>query len=237
MATGEKITDKEFIYTLLKRLQQQKALLSVSVPLAPGTYNSAILNISQDKTELLLDELHPQEGHLQLLKIGSLQVNSQSSGTGLTFEAELKKVNTDEQISKYHVSFPKFIWYNQQRETFRVQVANDLQFSVELQTEGHGGISGQVIDISQTGIGASFEHYLPFERGDLINHCRLVLPQLGRIGCRLIVKHIKHTEHPAATHIGAMLVDLEGEARKAYLQTIANIQREMIRRHNKVSSH
>ncbi len=237
MASGEKITDKEFIYTLLKRLQQQKTLLSVSVPLAPGTFNSAILHISQDKTEMLLDELHPHEGHLRLLKIRTLQVNTQSSGTGLTFETELKKVNTDEEISKYHVAFPKFIWYNQQRETFRVQVAGDLQFGIELHTEERGDLVGQVVDISQSGLGATFEHYLPFERGDLINHCKILLPQLGDIGCRLIVKHIKHSEHPTTTHIGAMLIDLEGDARKAYLQTIANIQREMIRRYNKVNSH
>ena len=57
---AEKITHAPQIANLLRRVKDQKVLLSVHVPGHEGVFNSLLLDVNPERNLILLDELNPR---------------------------------------------------------------------------------------------------------------------------------------------------------------------------------
>ena len=237
MAKGEKITDSSFILMLLKRIQQHKSLLTCAIPRKMGNYTSAILEIQSDPNVIVLDQLNPSSGHDDLKKVRMLEIESTLKGVRVKMQCHLLHIDESEAIAKYHFAFPAHLWYQQQRESFRVQVSPDLNFQLKLHTQQSEWIDVKVVDMSHEGCGIEIDRHVKFDKGELIKHCDLCLPDGKHIYCKMIVRYVSHDDHQNLTHLGVKILDFEGLGKRDYLKAIQEAQREMVRRQSRLIEH
>ncbi len=223
------IKSDDFIFALLKRLQQRKILLQVKVPLDPETYNSSILDVNNNPYILILDELNPKKGHKSLVDTGAIQVKATYDGLGIHFETSIAKVDESESISKYLLNFPEKLLYFQQREQFRVRVPADLKLQLRVTTSPDTSYTGRLTDLSLTGLGVNFEKEFACEQGARIKNCQLVAPDFDTLPLNIEIQYIKPDESNKSTHVGVSLFELEGEDKKQYTDMVLNIQRLSLR--------
>ncbi len=234
MSKGEKITDKAFIFSLLKRLQNSHSLLTASVRGNSQPCNTTILEISTKTPFIVLDELNNQSAHKLYLEKKTMVIKGRLDGLSVSFECPLLHSNSEEDVAKYYVAFPTHVQYHQKRQSYRIHISPDLQLPVELVYENEEIRGGLIVDISQTGLGISFEEYLKFEPGKFINACNIILPKHDKLRCKVIIRHAEYDEHNNLTHLGVEMLNLLNEERREYLKAVAHIQREMVRRHARV---
>jgi len=234
LSKGEKITDMSFMLALLKRVQQQKTLVTITIPRKPGTYNSAILEIKTNPYVIIFDELNPSDGHEHLAKARILEMKAVINGVEIQMQCHLIHIDTADKISKYHVAFPPHLWYQQQRQNFRVHVSSDMHFGLRIKYRDQDWHDASVVDLSPDGCGIEIEKNLAFDKGELIKHCELTLPDGTYLYCKMIVRYSSNNDQQNRTHVGVKIIDFEGTDRKLYLRTIQNAQREMIRRQSRI---
>lgn len=235
MDNGEKITDPVFMETLLRRIQNQSPQISVNIPRKSGCYNTAILTINSEQGILIFDQLAPEEGHQHLLKTRIMNVEASFQGVSIRMQCHLKQVTDKDNARQYHMMFPSHLWYYQQRENFRVQISDDINFSIRFRHKNQDWLNAEVTDISPDGCGIKFNQDISFIKGELIKHCELVLPDKRKLPCKFIVRYSSHDDHQLMTHVGIKIIDLEPHDKKDYLRAIQNAQREMIRRQARLS--
>ena len=235
MGKGEKITDKAFVFSLLKRLQNKHALLTATVRGSAQPCNTTILEIGADNPPyIILDELNNTDSHKLYLERGTMVIKGRLEGLSVSFECELLHTNNDEEVAKYYVAFPNYVIYHQKRESYRIHISPDLQFPVNIIYESKQKLSGLVVDISQTGIGIIFDEFIKFEPGNFINECKLILPRHDKLNCKVTIRHTCYHETTNTTHLGVQMLNLLNKERREYLKAVAHIQRQMVRRHARV---
>lgn len=228
MAQGERITDDRFIADLLRRIMENRALLTITLPGVAGTYHSAILRLDPEQGYLLLDELHPPYGHSKLIETGKLNARATVKGVEIRFPAALQEVGTESGISLYRTNIPDEVFYRQRRAHFRVNVSAAAPMEVSLELPGGGSLSGRIVDISEGGIGVELPVDVPLNQGERLQ-CRMTLPKNTQFGCKLEVRHLGPARSGDKTHMGALFLDLPNHRRKVLARVIADIQRAMIR--------
>lgn len=234
VAQGEEVTDKAFIFSLLKRLQNGHALLTATVRGNSHPCNTTILEISTQTPFLVLDELNDPHSHTLYQDKKNMTVKGQLEGLTVSFECQLLKTDTDEEVSKYYIAFPESVVYHQKRQSYRIHISPDLQLPVELHYDKQIIRGGLIVDISQTGLGVSIEEFIKFEPGKYIDSCNIILPKHDTIRCKVIIRHSEYDETNNITHLGVEMLDLANQERHDYLRAVAHIQREMVRRHARV---
>lgn len=121
---AEKIRDPARIITILTHIEQDHTLLTVALPGSEHLYNSALLGVSRDTRALLLDELHPHIGHLQLQVVQRAVIRARYRGVEVSFTSSLTEVGTTDGVAHYRMSLPELLHYRQRRADHRVKVGN-----------------------------------------------------------------------------------------------------------------
>ena len=238
MEQAEIITDQAFIFSLLKRLQKKRILLSATVSGHTVSSNTTLLDICTDTPPyLVLDELNNEKTHQQFLDAQSMTVKGRLDGLDLSFTCHLLHTEDSESVAKYYIAFPSSLVYAQQRQSYRIHISPDLQFPVELGVKDDQVMSGHIVDISQTGLGIIFDHYIKFQPGDFINQCNLILPHSETLRCKVIIRHTCYDKASNTTQLGVEMLNMLNQEKREYLRAVANIQREMVRRQARTATH
>lgn len=228
MAQGEIIYNENFVTDLLRRIMENRALLTVTIPGERGTYNSAILQVAPSEGYLVLDELKPIGGHHKLVEARALNARTTVRGVEIRFSSTLQEAGTEDGIALYRMSYPEEVSYLQRRAHFRVTVALNSALAVELQPPEGQSMACRIVDISEGGLGIQLPSPNDLNPGKVIP-CEIRLPPDVRLRCELEIRHSRPAGGGEGVQVGCRFVDLPSHQRKQIARLITDIQREMIR--------
>jgi c-di-GMP-binding flagellar brake protein YcgR len=228
----ERVTDPARIAQLLKRIKDNRALLSVTVPGVTDVYLSAILNVDPVAGHFELDELAPADGHLALLAAKRLNAFAQCSGVDLSFTASLQEVNRDGDGNFYRITFPAVLFYRQRREHYRVRVGRSQTVPLLISLDRDRAIEGLLHDISAGGLGSEFERYRwpALALGQVLPDCELRLHDHPAVRVSLEVRFVAADDAAHRVRLGARFVDVGRHEQKLIEQFVASLDREWRRR-------
>lgn len=231
----EKITNAGYIASLLKRVQESRALLSVTVAGSDEIYNSAVIAVDPAEHYLLLDELNPPDGHARFLQSGRLHAHTRMQGVDVSFAGTLLEARDDKGIAMYKIALPAVVNYRQRRASFRAHVGAGLAVPVALSDADTERLDGVLCDISAGGIGARVKDKASthLAQGGTFSDCHITLPHGETVHCALEVRFVAADANHRTLRFGGRFVDLDRMQAKLVEQFIAALEREHMRKRPK----
>ncbi|MBI5461098.1 MAG: flagellar brake protein [Gammaproteobacteria bacterium] len=226
----ERITHPPQIAGLLRRVRDQRVLLSVQVPGHEGLFNSMLLDVNPERDFILLDELGPRSGHEFACQARQLRVRCQCQGVELSFTCAIEIGQSQRGISFYRAPLPEAINYLQRRINFRVRVGLNLTVPVHLPLEGASILNGELSDLSLGGLGANISTNIKLSHGQIIDTCSIHLPKGESIQAELEIRFARHDAQRQVQHIGAAFRHLQPQQEQTLRKFVAQLEREMLRR-------
>lgn len=228
---AEKIRDPARIITMLAHIEQDHTLLTVALPGSDSLYNSALLGVSRDTGSLLLDELHPHIGHLQLQVVQCAEIRARYRGVELSFTSSLTEVGTTDGVAHYRMSLPELLHYRQRRADHRVKIGNAHIVLVHLSL-GETAVHGQLWDISAGGASIRLTEPLPHRlaQGDIIPRCAIELNPAQAISSGLEIRLVRHDESRGQWVLGGRFIGLTPVHRKGIERFVAGLDRELCKK-------
>lgn len=228
---AEKIRDPARIITMLSHIEQDHTLLTVALHGSEQLYNSALLEVSRNPGSLLLDELHPHLGHLQLQAVQRAEIRARYRGVEVSFTSSLIEVGATDGVAHYRMSLPELLHYRQRRADHRVKVGNAHIVPVQLRLE-ETAVPGQLWDISAGGASIRLTEPLPhtFAQGDIIPHCVITLSPVQTISSALEIRLLRHDESRAQWVLGGRFIGLTPVHRKNIERFVAGLDRELCKK-------
>lgn len=226
-AKAEKLTDAARIVAILKRLQQQRALLTVTLPESDRLYTSILVNVDADAGHFLLDELDPRAGHAQLLAAKKARVHARLRGVEVNFASQLKGVDTASDAALYTMSLPGLVNYYQRRAAYRARVGMEYPVPVLLKRQNGASLTGQLEDISAGGVGVRLDDAAcDLAHGEILPDCRIALGPDHEISADIEVRSL----NADALHLGARFLDLDKTQARMVERFVAALDRETRKR-------
>ncbi len=228
---AEKIRDPARIISMLSHIEQDHTLLSVTLPGSDRLYNSALLEVSRDTGSLLLDELHPHIGHLQIQIVQRAKIHARYLGVEVSFTSALTEVGTTDGVAHYRMSLPELLHYRQRRADHRVKIGNAHIVPVHLSL-GETVAQGQLWDISAGGVSIRLSAPLPhpLAHGDIIPRCTIELNLAQTISSGLEIRLLRHDESRGLWVIGGRFIGLTPVHRKGIERFVASLDRELCKK-------
>jgi flagellar brake protein len=231
----EKITHPGQIASLLKRVHDERALLTVTLPGSDNQYRSAVVEVDLVKGYLLLDELHPAEGHARLIEAKKLYAHTRLKGVDIGFAGVLAESASERGMALYKVPLPALIHYRQRRGSYRVHVGAGLAIPVSLNDKDLLHLEGQLCDISAGGIGVRLksEQPLSVDNGIVFSECDIRLPGNERIHSGLELRFVSPMDQRNFVRLGGRFVGLERSDKKLVEQFVVSLERELLKKRQK----
>jgi c-di-GMP-binding flagellar brake protein YcgR len=228
----ERITDPARIAQLLKRIHDNRTLLSVSIPRVKAAYLTAVLKVDAAGATFELDELSPADGRLALLSAGRLTAYAQCSGVDISFTAALRASEHDADGNFYRFAFPSFVLYRQRREHYRVRIGHGHPIPIRLATDDRPPCEGTLHDISAGGLGGEFDRYRgpALALGQVLSDCELRLDEEHVLRISLEVRFVTADDRARRLRLGARFVELPRPEQKLIEHFVAALDREWRRK-------
>jgi len=225
----ETLTDTTRIIGLFKRLQEQRALLSIKIEDHPHEFTTAIINVSPEKGTITLDELKPDHGHTLLKRSPIFRARTQLEGVTINFTATVVEFGKQDAIDYYTIQIPTQLDYHQRRQSVRISLNSAIQFPVTLTTANGLTITGNLADLSVGGLRVRFDKDLPLaiEDGQHLD-CSFLLPSDNKekFRCEVIVRVIRHHhEGHKAPSLGGQFFDITKPQERQISRTVMLLQR------------
>jgi c-di-GMP-binding flagellar brake protein YcgR len=219
------------ICQVLRRLQEQRALLTVQIGTAAASYTSAILEVVREEKYLVLDELIPREGHLQLQQTKQLQVRGILDGIEVRFTSNVTQVSTQNGLPFYKVPFPSQLDFPQRRQVHRVPIPLNTGLPVTLLMPDERLVSGELRDISPEGLGIRVRTgAIDIQRDqDIVVICQLAFKGEPEFVADIQLCHIDPPVRGRVPRVGARFVDLQPPQARRIEQFCAELAREQRR--------
>lgn len=234
------IHSRQEIRTLLRRLSEQRCLLTAYFDEGRRFLLTAILGFSDDGRYLLLDASPDQETNERTLGAERLLCSSQLDRVELRFGTGPAEMIQHEGLPAFRVPMPASMRYLQRREYYRllVPVTHTLACAIPLPAAERRParmLRSRVIDISLGGIALLVppEARDEITPGMMFNDCRLDLPDVGSIEATLRVCHVcDNTDGRGLprTQAGCEFVALASAAQSLVQRYILRVERERIAR-------
>lgn len=225
---SEKITHGPQIAGLLKRVRDNRVLLSVRVPGSDAIFNSLLLEVDVERNFILLDELNPRLGHELACQARQIRVHCQCQGVELSFVCPIDVGQGQRGISFYRATLPDAVNYLQRRSNFRVRVGRHA--SVPVQLPLGETLEGELIDLSLGGFGASLPDRAELARGQIVESCSIRLPNCDPLTTELEIRFVQRDKQRQILRIGARFRGLDPLRQNLLRRVITQLEREMLRR-------
>lgn len=227
----EKVTHVPQIIGLLRRIRDQRVLLSVRIPGHDAVFNSLLLEVDPERNFILLDELNPRAGHELAGQVRELRVHCQCQGVELGFHCKIEVGQGQSGISYYRATLPEYINYLQRRGNYRVRVGMSMSVPVHLPLEAAPTqLEGQLFDLSMSGLGANLGLQTKLTRGQIIESCSIHLPKEESLQVELEIRFVRIDEQHHSQRIGASFRNLEAQQSNRLRRFVTQLEREMLRR-------
>lgn len=226
----EKVTHGPQIMGLLKRIRDQRVLLSVRVPGSDAVYNSLLLDIDPARNVILLDELNPQAGHELACKARQLRVHCQCQGVELSFVSQIEIGRGQNGVWFYRAPLPQSINYLQRRGSYRIRIGLNMQIPVAMPLDAEARIEGELFDLSMGGLGANLPSRTELTRGQIIESCTLALPNSEPLTAEIEIRFVRVDKANQTQRIGASFRNLSPQQQTLLRRIVTQLEREMLRR-------
>lgn len=220
------------IAQVLRRLQDQRCLLTVRVGTAIEAFTSAILEVVHKDEYLVLDELTPRDGHERLKDTRDVQVRAILDGLEVRFVSRVVQINTESGLPFYVVPFPERIDYPQRRQLHRVPVPLNTGYTVSVLLPDERILSGELRDISPEGIGIRVRVGTlgPAHDKGLCAICHLTLPRHRELVTDIEFRYIDDpVTKNRVPRLGARFIELRGSQARRIEQFCAELARDQRR--------
>jgi len=228
----EVISDPIQVKLYLKRILDNRTLLSATISGDDSIFNSVMISIDNDKSQIMIDQLHPEHGHKKFLAKGKLTLFAGLEGIDLSFQCVLVDVDEKSGIPFYTLSFPQHVKYYQRRSSYRVQVIRSLSVPIHLTTSEGETFKGELDNISSGGLRVRFAVQLPkeLEHGSSIPGCEFNLPDEGIIAVSVEIRHIAVVEKGGLSYLGLRYENLNSLDQRSINRFVTSLERELRRR-------
>jgi c-di-GMP-binding flagellar brake protein YcgR len=218
------------ISVLLRRLLDQRCLLTAQIGTQAERYTSAILEVSHEGEYLVLDELMP-EGHPHLVKDTPIQLRALLDGIEVRFASRIAQIGRQSGLPFYKVPFPSRIDYPQRRQSYRVPVPMQIGLPTSLWLPDERVISGELRDLSPEGIGMRVRLGVPDKTTDSgqVAICQIIIDDAIEFVTDLEVCHIFPPARGKAPRLGGRFVRLRPEQARRIEQFCAELMRRQRR--------
>jgi c-di-GMP-binding flagellar brake protein YcgR len=221
-----KVSDEREMRRILKGLNSARSLLTIFIgDDEQNHYSSVVLDVYPQERQFILSELNPVSGHKKQLEHETLKIHALLKGVKVFFSARLGKTSTKDGISHYVFSYPDYIYYQQQRDHYRVHVTGNNENTIHLDEAAEGCL----LDLSLGGIGALFPSKTKLEVGDTFPNAQIELPGRHRISCGLEICNLTLADDKRQYRVGVKFVDLEKEHERHVQRIITYFEREELR--------
>lgn len=216
--------------TILRRLQEMRTLLKITLGDTGSHHTSTILHIDQESGRLVLDELFPEASTTVLDANALLRISAQYNGALIEFNTKLLEINASQEPMSCQVNLPDSITYHQNRNDYRVKIPYSYKIQVEIYSRKSGLLSGHVDDISVSGLSIVFEDrsLMQLAEGDLLEECNVYLPD-QHLELPVEVRQLRM--HPTRKHfvLHGKFTQLAPAQEKTLSRELAKLQRELLR--------
>lgn len=228
----EDVTSTLRIAAILRPLQRQHSIVSVAIPGAQRLYNSTLLAVDADSGQLLLDQLHPPEGHALLSPGSRVGITARREGTEVRLILDITDIGREGGSAFYRAPFPASVRYRQRRKAYRATVSAALSIRVEIaDASGEHAICGELHDISAEGMCVRLpaKSALPDEQSEAFI-ATLILPGKKRVQSRFRVLHTLPHEASRTLQVGGHFEAVDKATARAIERFVLELQREHRRR-------
>lgn len=232
---NEKISQPAQIASLLRRVQEERALLTVTLPGSDDQYKSVVLEVNLARGYMLLDELHPPAGHGRFLAAKKFHAHTRLKGVDISFGGILQESSQENGMALYQIALPTLILYRQRRTSFRVHVGVGLVIPVTLDDEKLRHLQGLLCDISIGGIGLRLKSdpSLAIDNGAVFTGCDIQLPGNEHIHSSLELRFVSSVDQRNMVRFGGRFVRLEPADRKRVEHLVVSLERELLKKRPK----
>lgn len=225
------ITDPDKIINLLQEIEISSPLCTIQIEGSPEEYNSSILGIKTDKNAIIIDELIPKQGNIELQNSRTLKLSTYHKGIHLSFSLTDIEVGLSRGITYYKASLPERIFYPQRRRSPRIEIsAIDIPFSGIAERTGIS-VNGYLFDLSRGGAGIDMPiNRARVQRGDRITNCKINFEDYV-MDFDLGVRFVKPaTINSSKVQIGGFFEHLSGKSQTKLSYFITSLERVEIRK-------
>jgi c-di-GMP-binding flagellar brake protein YcgR len=232
---NQRVTHPAQIASLMTRILDERALLTVTLSGAEAHYKSAVLAVNLEQGHLLMDELHPRDGHARFLKLNKCYAHTRLKGVDVSFVCNLRATRDEGGSALYTVDLPPLLYYRQRRADYRAHVGAGLAVPVRLANKDSASLEGVLQDISLGGIGARIKHQpaVALDVGTTFAECHLQIPESGHIQCGLELRFVAPPDARNFMRIGGRFLDLEKSQARSVAQFVTALERAQMRKRPK----
>ena len=205
-----KLTSVEDICLLLKKIHLKHSLLTITIESSDECYGSTILEVNKEKNYLVIDELHPEQGHSKIKTGTVVTFNAHYEGAFVYFVATVDAIGDSQKAAYYKIRMPDEVHYHQRRNTYRITTSISEPVSVNLVNGDEILIKAELRDISHGGICLRVNpaSHISINSGDVIPTCLIQVSDERKILSSLNICHVEVIKETGALRIGAQFSDI-----------------------------
>lgn len=226
--SGYRLTDPSEIARVLRSLQITRSLITIQFNQDQRIYSSLLIHTDMNRREFVIDELTPNDGNQRLISGEKFSLIAFYVGIRVVFRSKLSQEKSPEGFSRaFAIRFPQAITHKQRRDAYRATVTRALSAKTLLKSEARPEpIEGRVIDLSTTGIGCEFSHYIrpEIKNGEHFGLCEIAIDGDFLINCALIAKHPRYEKSSGLYYCGFEFVGLERSQQKQVNRYVLSLQ-------------
>jgi len=213
------------ILGILKRIFENRSLLSIKLEQHPQPCNSTILGIDSRKGLLLIDDLFPAPP-VDPERNTPLHIFTRLNGICVNFSCVLKAAGQSQNHRQYQLALPNRVHYHQRRRHYRIPLgwtAAGLHWQA-----GKNATNAILTDISASGIGARIENSLgmDLESEHVLEPCTLTIPGFMQMDLALRVRSVRSNLPERNVYFGAEFIRLDHHQQKLLQQLMPHLDRE-----------
>ncbi len=214
-------------WEILAGLRALRANLWLGVVGEPAAGVSVILSVLPGEGAFVIDALRSEEGSHGALRVGqALYFDTQVEGRRLRLECRLRQVVTLADGGAYLCDQPRVVVDLQRRAAYRVRLGNQAAVRAAI-LDGDGiNVSARVVDLSESGCGASVFAPFPSPAGSLVR-VRVDLPEL-ELSSLAEVRHVLPSPS-GGTRVGLQFSIQDALAQHRLAQAVTRLQRQVLR--------
>ncbi len=224
-------------YLQLERLRIDHDWITAKVTKNGVIYQSLILEVDIENSELIIDELYPPE-NLQHIEPGdTVEIYSQNDNKPVNFYSRILAREDNGEDARWRLELPAEVGRNQSRSAYRVYVESEQELEIELYSDNEPLYDVRIINISAEGIKLSFAEALRDQLHDNQEFpaCIIRLPTGFDIDCDIQLRNLYSIRTPLPHLLGGGKLTIENPQQRVKLQQyLAAVQRQQRRRETRI---
>lgn len=208
--TEQIISYKPYMASLLHRLQNARALVSIQIGNTKENYNSLVIGVDAGEECFYLDEISPEHIHKTIRKGTSFKLIGRIQGVYVEFVTRVLRIEDSCSIAMYRLALPDKLVYRQRRRHYRAHVNTEQDIAISFATNFQEKIHGEIVDISASGICTRMDYFdsRQLEAKQEIHDATILLPGSNYLRFDLEVCNIRHFPDKGYSLIGSKFVDI-----------------------------